>query len=241
MFGEITPMPRNARQTPGGYVYHALNRATARLTLFRKSTDYDAFVRVVDEALEQHPCRLLAYCVMPTHWHFVLWPQTDRDMSAFLRWLTLTHAIRWQTHYHRVGSGHVYQNRFKAFPVEDDERPLPGAALRRAEPSGAGLVQRMQDWPWCSAACRAAGGDAATRRLHPWPVPSPENWPTWVEEPQTQAEVEAVRQCVVRGRPYGSEVWMATTVQRLGLQSSVRPRGRPRKQPADGTTSQDAK
>src|SRR5207245_2326400 len=82
--------------------------------LFRKHVDYDAFLRVLDEALDDHPCRVLAYCLMPTHWHFVLWPQTDDQMSAMLRWLTLTQAVRWQTHYQRVGSGHVYQNRFKA-------------------------------------------------------------------------------------------------------------------------------
>ena len=113
-------MSRSARQTPGGYVYHVLNRANARLRLFAKPPDYNTFLGVVDEALEKHPCRVLAYCVLPTHWHFVLWPQGDQDLSAFLRWLTLTHAIRWQTRHHCVGSGHVYQNRFKAFPVQAD-------------------------------------------------------------------------------------------------------------------------
>jgi putative transposase len=115
-------MSRKPRNTPGGFVYHALNRATARLKLFRKPADYDAFLRVLDEALQRHPTRLLAYCLMPTHWHFVLWPEHDDQLTNLLRWLTLTHAVRWQTHYHSTGSGHVYQNRFKAFPVQAGEQ-----------------------------------------------------------------------------------------------------------------------
>ena len=233
-------MPRNARQTPGGYVYHVLNRAAAHLTLFAKPADYDAFVDLLDEALAKHPCRLLAYCVMPTHWHFVLWPQGDGEMSALLRWLTLTHAVRWQTHFHCIGSGHVYQNRFKAFPVAEDDHLY--AVLRYVErnPLRAGLVKHVCDWPWSSAACRRAGGEAS-QRLHPWPVPYPRNWLTRVEKPQTEAELAALRQCVVRGRPYGSETWVEGVVERLGLQSSVRPRGRPHKQPPEDTRNRGSR
>jgi putative transposase len=78
-------------------------------------------LRVLDEALRENPIRLLSYCIMPNHWHLVLWPEHDGQFSAFLRWLTLTHAVRWRTHYHNVGLGHVYQGSFKAFPTEADE------------------------------------------------------------------------------------------------------------------------
>src|SRR5438067_5627722 len=163
-------MPRSARQTPAGYVYHALNRATGRLKLFRKAADYAAFLRVLDEALERHPVRVLGYCLMPTHWHFVLWPAGDRDLSAFLRWLTLTHSVRWHKHYHSTGSGHVYQNRFKAFPIQDDEHLLTALRYVERNPVRAGLVTKAQDWAWSSLADRQAGGEAAAW-LHPGPVP----------------------------------------------------------------------
>ena len=220
---------RDPRATPpGGYVYHALNRGTAHLTLFRKPADYDAFRRILKEALGRHPTRLLGYCLMPTHWHVVLWPERDGQLTALLRWLALTHSVRWQAHYHSVGSGHVYQNRFKAFPVAEDEHLL--ALLRYVErnPLRAGLVRRAEDWAWSSLADRVAGGEAA-RWLHPGPVPVPGDWVRWVNEPQTEAELDAVRASVVRGRPYGSAEWVQGVVERLGLQATVRPRGRPRK------------
>src|SRR5436190_3585768 len=100
-------MPRHARQTPGGYIYHALNRGTARLKLFRKSADYSAFLRVFDEALQRHPIRVLGYCVMPTHWHVVLWPAADGQLSAFLRWLPLTHSVRWHKHHQGADGWHA--------------------------------------------------------------------------------------------------------------------------------------
>ena len=61
-------MPRYPRAAPGGFVYHALNRGVARLPLFAKAGDYEAFERVLDEALQEHPTRVLADCLMPNHW-----------------------------------------------------------------------------------------------------------------------------------------------------------------------------
>jgi len=224
-------MPRSARQTPAGYVYHALNRATSRMKLFRKAADYAAFLRVFDEALERHPLRVLGYCLMPTHWHVVLWPEAEGQLSSFLRWLTLTHSIRWHAHHHSTGSGHVYQNRFKAFAVAEDDHLLTVLRYVERNPLRAGLAQRAEDWPWSSLACRRAGGEAAARRLHPWPVAASADWYQAVNEPQSEAELAALRRSVSRGRPYGSEVWVQDIVQRLGLQATIRPRGRPRKRP----------
>lgn len=228
-------MPRVARHTPGGFVYHTLNRGTARLKLFRKPTDFDAFLGVLDEALERHPIRLLGYCLMPTHWHLVLWPETDGQLTTFLRWLTLTHSVRWHKHHRSTGSGHLYQSRFKAFPVQEDEHLY--AVLRYVErnPLRAGLVTRAEEWAWSSLACRTDESEPAARRLHPGPLPLPADWVSRVNEPQTEAELAAMREAVVRGRPYGSETWRRTVVRQLGLESTIRPRGRPRKGPSPGT------
>jgi putative transposase len=172
----------------------------------------------------------MGYCVMPTHWHVVLWPSSDGQLSSFLRWLTLTHSVRWHKHNHSTGSGHVYQNRFKAFAVAEDDHLLTVLRYVERNPLRAGLVRRAEDWPWSSLACRIAGGEVAERRLHAWPVAQPANWLPSVNAPQTELELEALRRSVARGQPYGSAAWVEAVVQRLGLQSTIRPRGRPRKQ-----------
>ena len=124
-------MPRTARVAPGGLVYHVLNRAVARLPLFEKTADYEAFERVLLETQQRHPTRILAYCLMPNHWHFVLWPRNDDELTAFLRWLTHTHTMRWHAHHQTAGTGHLYQGRFKSFPVQTDEHLY--AVLRYVE------------------------------------------------------------------------------------------------------------
>src|SRR5437016_8795326 len=130
-------MPRQPRSAPGGFVYHALNRAVARLPLFEKDGDYAAFERVFALALEKHPIRLLSYCVMPNHWHMVLWPKKDGELTAFLRWLTHTHTMRWHAHYHTSGTGHLYQGRFKSFPFEPSNIWLPFSGLWSEKACGA--------------------------------------------------------------------------------------------------------
>jgi putative transposase len=92
-------MPRTARIAPGGWVYHVLNRAVARLPLFRKEADFAAFERVVAEAYERHPTRILAWCLMRNHWHFVIWPREVGELTAFLRWMTHTHVMRRWTYF----------------------------------------------------------------------------------------------------------------------------------------------
>ena len=222
-------MPRGPRHAPGGFVYHALNRAVARLPLFQKKADYDAFERVMALAMEKHPTRLLAYCLMPNHWHMVLWPRHDGELTAFLRWLTHTHTMRWHAHFHTSGTGHLYQGRFKSFPIEADEHLLTVLRYVERNAKRANLVRRAEQWHWSSLWRRHGGDAAALKLLSPWPVREPDDWLTIVNQPQAEAELEALRQSVQRNQPFGSAHWTQRTAKRLGLEHTLRPRGRPRK------------
>lgn len=221
-------MPRTARVAPGGLVYHVLNRSVARLPLFRKPADYDAFERVVCETNQRFPMRILAYCLMPNHWHFVLWPRKDRDLTDFMRWLTNTHTMRWHAHYHTSGTGHVYQGRFKAFAVETDEyfytvvRYVERNALR------AELVARAEDWRWSSLWRRERGDMDARELLSDWPMPCPASWVSHVNGCETEAELEVLRRSVRRGSPLGNPAWQQRIAKQLGVEHSLRPRGRPK-------------
>jgi putative transposase len=226
-------MPRVARVAPGGLVYHVLNRSVARLPLFQKPADFEAFERVLYEAQERYPTRILAYCLMPNHWHFVLWPGRDGELTDFMRWLTHTHTMRWHAHYHTSGTGHVYQGRFKAFPVETDEyfysvvRYVERNALR------ANLVERAQDWQWSSLWRRECGDAEGRNLLSSWPLPCPRNWLARVNACETEAELKILRTAVRRGSPLGNNTWQLRTAKRMGIEQSLHPRGRPRKQPSD--------
>ena len=83
-------MPRTARIAIGNTIYHVLNRANNRATLFRTEKGYRHFEALLTEAKELIGMRILAYTIMPNHWPFVLYPKNDKDMSEFMRWLTTT-------------------------------------------------------------------------------------------------------------------------------------------------------
>lgn len=224
-------MPRTARHAPGGYVYHVLNRAVGRHAFFRKDPDYEAFERVIGEALAKHPIRMLACCLMPNHWHFVLWPARTGQLTAFVRWLTHTHTMRWHAHHGTRGTGHLYQGRFKSFPIEADDHLYTVLRYVERNPLRARRVRRAEDWPWSSYSWRARNDERASTWLHPWPVPMPANWPALVHEEQSTHDLEKLRRSVNRGAPYGSANWQARIARQLGLMSALRPRGRPRKTP----------
>ena len=224
-------MPRRARSIVGSYPYHILNRSNGRLRLFRKHGDFAAFDSLIAEAVERVPLRILAYTVMGNHWHFVVWPsQRDhQQVSEFFRWLTVTHSQRWHAHHGTAGMGHVYQGRFKSFPIAADEHLL--AVLRYVErnPLRAGLVKRAEDWRWGSLYRRVHGTPDELALLTDSPVPLGRLWCDYVNTPQSAAELDAIHRSVNRGQPYGGESWRKKVTAQLGLEHTFRPRGRPKK------------
>ena len=223
----VDDMPYRRRIGTADVVFHVLNRGVRRLRLFDRPGDYRAFLKVFGEAQKRVPIRCLAYCLMPNHFHFVLWPRTDTELSAFMAWLTATHSKRWHASRSTTGTGHVYQGRYKAFPVASDPyflrlcRHVERNALR------AGLVARAEDWPWCSLAQRA--GRRATVSLADWPVTRPSDWLDLVQLDVVE-ETQDVRCAVNRSSPYGPADWQLQQVRQLDLASSRAPIGRPRKQ-----------
>lgn len=220
-------MGRPLRAATGDVIYHVLNRANGRAQIFGQAHDFSAFERVLEEARVRYAMRILAYCLMPNHWHLVLWPRRDGDLSAFTGWVTLTHTQRWHAHHGSTGSGHLYQGRFKSFPVAADAHFLTVCRYVERNALRADLVARAEQWRWSSLWSYARAPSGVSVGLASWPVERPPDWIDSVNEPQTQAELEALRHSVHRGRPYGHDTWVHVTVEQLGLHTTLRPRGRP--------------
>lgn len=222
-------MARCNRCAPGGMVFHVLNRGVGRMKLFQNNSDYLAFERVIAETLKVLPIRICCYCLMPNHWHLLLWPERDNDLAAFMQRLTITHVARWQRQRRRVGFGHIYQGRFKSFPVAKDKYFHVVARYIERNAQRAKLVKRAADWRWSSLWRKEHESEDDEWQLSNWPVRRPSDWKKLVGAPQNDTELKALRESIRRGRPYGSEDWVAMTAAELGLEPSLRPRGRPRK------------
>jgi len=199
------------------------------MELFSKEQDYAAFEGLLQETWQSRPVRICAYCLMPNHWHLVLWPERDGDLAAFMQQLTTKHVRRWQLHRNEVGLGHVYQGRYKSFPIEEERYFYQVVRYVERNPLRAALVERAECWRWSSLWGRIGGGPNQQQLLSDWPVPFPNDWCEFVNQPQTEAEVDAIRRCVARGQPYGGEDWVRRTAKLLGLESTLRAPHRPRK------------
>jgi putative transposase len=203
-----------------------LNRSVGRRTVFETDRDYGAFIAVLDEARRHVPMRLLAYCLLPNHWHLVLWPRGDEDLSNYMHWLTVTHTQRWHAFHETGGTGPLYQGRFKSFPVEQDDHFYAVCRYVERNALRANLTTRAEQWRWCSLWQYTF--DNWPVPLDPWPLPRPAAWIEHVNDIQSEAELAAVRASVRRGSPFGSATWRRRTAAALGLETTLRPRGRPR-------------
>ena len=183
---------------------------------------------MISLAKGRFPIGVLGYGLMPNHFHLVLRPHGDGDLSRWMQWLLTKHVRRYRGQH--GSSGPIWQGRFKAFPCQDDGHLL--TVLRYVERNAlrAGLVERAEDWPH---------GSLSDRLRPPCPVPleplaeiaDAAEWIEQVNRPMGEAELAAMRHCIARGTPLGLEAWARRTAAVLGLESSLRPRGRPRNVP----------
>jgi putative transposase len=223
-------MPRPPRFIFAGQFYHVLNRANRRAMVFHESADYSAFLGLIVKAQERLNLPILAACLMPNHVHLVVRPPDNAMLARWMQWLFTTHA----RHYHeKYGtSGHVWQGRYKHCPVQDDHYLL--TLLRYVERNAlrAKLVARAEDWRWGSLSWRL--NSHTPLELEPPPLELPPWWADFVNQPMTAVELDAIRTCVNRQRPFGDPEWANEKAREAGLDQTLVAVGRPRK-PRSGT------
>ena len=183
-------MARRARRLVGGSIHHVLNRGALHRPLFAATADWRLFLGALHDALARHPVELLAWCLMPNHWHLLVRPHDDVALPAFMRWLTLAHSRRWQALHQRPGLGTLYQGRYRSCPVDQDDHLLRVLRYIERNPVRAGLTASAVDWPWSSVHERLGGRGGL---LAPLPLTLPTDWLERLDTPETPAEVEACR------------------------------------------------
>jgi putative transposase len=204
-----------------------INRGVRRARLFDHSGDYQSFLDTMREAHDRVQLRILAYCIMPNHFHLVVWPRTDTELREFVWWLTGTHSKRWHACRGSTGTGPVYQGRFKAIPVQEDGHLITVLRYVERNPLAARLVDCAEDWRWSSLFQRCRNGNAVP--LEPWPILQPPDWLALVNSPEPTGEIEEVRKAVRGGVPFGTEAWRQNAAAQLGLPADVPRTGRPKK------------
>ena len=225
--GSLDHMPRQARIAPGGTIFHVLNRAAGTAPLFRRQSEYAAFEQVMLEAQAKHPTRILGWCLMKSHWHLVIWPKKNGELTSFIRWMSHTHAVRQHAAEGTAGDGQVYQARYRSFPVE---RAEAWNLLRLVERNAlsAGVVKKAQDWRWSSLWARQHPEAQSHKLLCDALGRTPQAWNRRVNAAVDQQELQKFQMSVQRNRPFGSDRWQVQACRKWGMEHTMRPRGRPR-------------
>ncbi|CAG1772159.1 REP-associated tyrosine transposase [uncultured bacterium] len=194
-------MPRRARAAPGGICYHVLNRGNERQTVFHNDTEYASFVQLIARARNHQSMRVLAYCLMPNHFHLCLWPFEDGDLGEFMKWLMSTHVSQYRKA--RPGSGHIWQGRYKSFAAQDDAHLLKVLSYIERNPVRARLVQAADQWPWSSAARQS------NIELSTGPIPKPPDWLKRLGVAEDEAELAQLRASVNSGQALDTAEWLS--------------------------------
>lgn len=216
-------MPRISRGIFPHCPYHVLNRGNAQQNIFNNDSDYQAFIHLMAKAKKRHPIQILAFCLMPNHFHMCVTTAHADEISRFMQWLMTSHVRR--VHTMRKTSGHIWQGRFKSFPIQGDTHLLTVIRYLEANPIRAKLVDQAKHWPWSSFLFRKNPQKLAI--VDRPPVPLPENWDAYVNSPIPSQELETIRLSIQRRSPLGDNHWIKEIALKFGLLSTINPRGRP--------------
>ena len=201
-----------ARVDIGDYAYHVINRAVGRLKIFDTSKDYALFLDLLAEAKQLTGMRILAFEIMPNHWHLLLHPRKDGGLCEFMHALTNAHTRKVHTITKTIGTGPLYQGRYKSFLIKDDAHLLTVLKYVERNAPRAKLVKTPQEWRWGSAWVRMHGTEKQKQLLDESPVPLPDNYEQWICEIDSPQELELIRGSVKRGAPFGDALWVEQMV-----------------------------
>lgn len=210
-------------------MYHVINRSNSRVKIFADEKEYRLFETVLVEAKERVEMRILGYCIMPNHWHLVLYPKSDGDLTKFMTWLTMTHTQRQHAMKKTAGYGHLYQGRYKSFPVETNEYLLHVLGYVERNPVRAKLVKRAEDWRWSSLWRRVSGSVDQKKLLAEWPTEAPKEYLEWINRKDDEENLLVMRESIKKNKPFGTEKWTRIFVEKFGLGPTLRGQGRPKK------------
>lgn len=223
-------MPRSLRIDVGGEIYHCINRAVGRQTIFKEDKDYKRFESILQEVVDITDMHILAYSIMPTHFHLVLSPENDGELSNFMKRITVTHTQRYRAITQTVGYGPIYQGRYKSFIIQNNIHLLTVLRYVERNPLTARLVQDVLRWKYGSVYRRYMGTDEEKRLLSTWVCDEPKNYLQHLAQPFTTKEIRKITQSEVKGIPFGDDDYILKIVKKYGLISTLRKRGRPKKE-----------
>jgi putative transposase len=174
-------MPRPPRLHPDGVPQHIVNRGNRKTRIFWQPADYLGFIGAMAAAAEGTVVRLVAFCLLPNHWHLVLWPYKGAEISTYMQLLMNAHLRDLLPRNNLVGLGHVYQGRYRRHLIHNERHFLNVCRYVESNARRANLCERAEQWEWSSLSI--SGPAPGINLLSDWPISRPADWLDQVNSP----------------------------------------------------------
>ncbi|PHR53871.1 MAG: transposase [Arcobacter sp.] len=217
-------MPRVARALADDQIYHIINRGNRREKIFHDEYDFTKILELFSKAKDRFRIKIYAYCLMDNHYHLVLYTEYGKSLSECMQWIGTSYVRYYNKRYKT--SGHLWQGRYKSFIVQKESYFISLIKYVEANPLRANIVKDASEYKYSSLIQRDR---KEQNLLDALPVEIPSNWIDFVNDVEKESDIEIIRNSINRQAPLGEQGWQEIMCERYGIESSIRARGRPKK------------
>lgn len=218
-------MPRIARGLADNQIYHIINRGNRRESVYHDKYDYERFLKLLFDSKEKYNIKIYAYCLMPNHFHLVIYTKYSESLSKAMHWISSSY-VRYYNKRYKI-SGHLWQGRYKSFIVQKESYLLTLLKYVEVNPKRAKIVKRCEDYKYSSAYNRI--NNIEDELINIPPIDLPVNWDKYINDEESKIDIDYIRNSIERQSPLGEELWQVNIAKKYGLESTLNSRGRPRK------------
>ena len=218
-------MPRIARGLADNQIYHIINRGNRRESVYHDKYDYERFLKLLFDSKEKYNIKIYAYCLMPNHFHLVIYTKYSESLSKAMHWISSSY-VRYYNKRYKI-SGHLWQGRYKSFIVQKESYLLTLLKYVEVNPKRAKIVKRCEDYKYSSAYNRI--NNIEDELINTPPIDLPVNWDKYINEEESKIDIDYIRNSIERQSPLGEELWQVNIAKKYGLESTLNSRGRPKK------------
>lgn len=221
-------MPRTARIVIPDCAHHVTQRGNNRQDVFFVDSDRRIYLEYLRDASERFNLCVEGYCLMTNHVHLVVTPHNENSLADAMKRTNQLYA-QYINHMHNR-SGHLWQNRFFSCALGEEHFWRTLAYVER-NPVRARLTRKAWRWRWSSASAHC-GIDKQSDLLDilswRWDM-SFAQWRQVLERPNDDRLISTFRLSTCRGRPLGTDAFIAKLETLLGRRLRPMPKGRPKK------------
>ena len=219
-------MPRIARVLTDNQIYHIINRGNRRESVFHDNYDYEKFLRLLIESKEIYALKIYAYCLMPNHFHLVIYTKYANFLSQAMHWISSSYVRYYNKRYNL--SGHLWQGRYKSFIVQEDTYLLVLLKYVEVNPKRARIVKDCIDYKYSSANTRVK--NEKDLLIDETPICLPDDWYSYINSDEKNIDIESIRNSINRQSPLGDENWRYMVSKKYNLESTINSIGRPKRE-----------